>query len=329
MRITLDDLRNNSRLAEAINVPPADARFAQYVNAAIQLLLPMGKWWDTMAKFKLSTSQGLVSLPTQIAAVEAVAVDSRPLPIRDSLYEFLAHGYGTRSDTAFQGFGEALYRGSYPTQIDVSGTDKKLTLICDQADDVGKVVNVFGRDGNGNLIRTNVAGVWQDGEPMAIAKSPGTTSGNVFSVVDGIQFPSTMVGQSWLYTLSTTDASQVLIGQYEYYDLRPQFPRWLFPSIFQTTTQPCLIEYMAKLAYRDVVNGTDYLLIGNPMSLLFGCKAVLAFENDSIQMGQGWLGLAVKQLDMELDHYLGSGRTAGITVSGLHSEPMPNLPIEM
>jgi hypothetical protein len=328
MRVTLSDLKA-SRFPESLNLPPSDSRIVQFANDATRRLLPLGRWWGTLGKYAISADKGMITLPRQIASIEAVAINHSPVPVHDRIYEFLANGYGTRDDTNLQGISEAQYRGHYPINIDVSGTDKKLQWVCDLPDDVGKPVTTYGLDATGNWIRTKVGGVWQDGETVTLVQTPGTLSTNVFSKVTDIQLPSDMDGQSWLYTNSTDDGSSSLIGQYEYYETRPSFSRWLFPSLVAATSaSPVLVEVLAKLEFLPVRNDSDYLLLGNTIALTFGAMAAQADEEGRWADSNTLMVKAVAQLNAELDHYLGAGRRIGMTVVGAsvgEAETLPNL----
>lgn len=312
-RTTLGDARA-TRIPEALNIPPNDSRFAQYVNEATRRLLKRGKWWGTYARHRIVATNGLITFPKEIATIEAVALCGQPVSVHDMWYEFIESGWGIRNEC--EGLCECDFRGRYPSFSDIVGTDKKLRLVCDVATDVGKVVLALGYDGNGNWIRTTQSGVIRDGEQIVLAQTPGTLSVNTFSRLTDLQVPATLDGQWWLYEHNTTDATQRLIGQYRYDDLRPSFVRYLFPSIRNDTAQPTLVEAICKLDFIKAVRDTDYLLIGDEDALKFACMAVKAHEEHRYDDEKVLFGQAIGELDAELDHHLGSGRKIGINLVG-------------
>lgn len=300
-----------------------DDRIAEFANEAMERLLPEGHWWGTTQKFRICASEGCITMPPQIATIEKAAICKVPIPIHDQWFEFLANGAGLRdSDDCWQ---EANYQGQFPTFAEIIGTDKKLRFVCDLATDVGKVVLALGYDQNGNWIRTDQSGTILDGERITLAQSPGTNSAQFFSSITDIQFPDNMDGQTWLYEYNTTSAVQRMIGKYEYWETRPSYARFLFPSIkgncsSGTCTQQS-IEVIGKLEFVPVKKDTDYLLIGNLPAMKEMMVAINRSENepDSEKANNIIIkGLAVAKsiLDQELNHYLGSGRTIGVELVG-------------
>lgn len=298
-----------------------DARIVQFINSAQQRLLNEGKWWGTCAKYTICSTAGCITLPPQFATIESVALCHRPIPVRNFWYEFLENGLGTRGECSC--WPEAVYRGRYPVFTDITGVDKKLLWVADVLADVGQKALFLGYDENANWIRTQVNGVWQDGEIITASQSPGTQSVHKFSIITDIQFPAGMSGQSWLYSYSTTDASQIMLGHYQAFEVRPSYARYLFPSLQNQSSgsKPVLVEAMCKLEFIPAINPTDYLLIANIPALEEMCVALNRSENepDSIKSNSVLTaGMAVAKglLDKELLHYLGDGAQMGINIQG-------------
>lgn len=249
--------------------------------------------------------------------------------------------------TGVYGIPEANFRGNFCTFRDLSpNTDnKKLVFVCDLAADTSIVATVLGRDENGNWIRTSTGGIYSDGEPITLAQSPGTTSVNFFSEITGIQFSAQRAGQCWLYELDTVTNVQTMIGWYQWYETNPSYGRWLFPSICkasstctppdgwqQTWTQgqipaptlstcnPALVEVIGKKAFIPVALPTDYLIIECIPALKSEMQCVKKLEDavssSDVAEAMAFETLAVKELDDQLDHYLGSGRRMGMNIQG-------------
>ena len=310
MRVTLADVKA-SRIPESVNCPPADGRVVQYVNEAAERLLKKGHWWGTTAKYCISASSGMVTLPRQIATIEKIAIANQPAPVRDFWYEWLENGWGTRDENS--GATEALFRARYPVFSDIIPADKKVNLICDLASDAGKEILVLGYDDLGNWIRTTQDGVVADGEVITLALTPGTLSTNKFASVTDIQAPSDLDGQWWLYEYDTTTDTQRLIGNYQYDEVRPSYARYWIPSIGTTAT---LVEALVKLDFVPVRVDTDYVLIGNIPALKLMCMAIKAEEDKDYQTSLLLEAKAIAELNSELAHYLGDGRTPSIHITG-------------
>lgn len=334
MRRTLADLKA-SRIPAALGLCPSDARIAVFANEAVERLLPEGHWWGTTQSFRICATEGCVTMPPQVATIERAAICKTPIPIHDQWFEYLPTGAGIRgSCDCWQ---EANYQGQFPTFGDIRLTNKKLRFICDLAGDVGKTVLALGYDQNGNWIRTDQSGTILDGELITLAQSPGTISSNYFTNVTDIQLPDGRDGQMWLYEYNVDTGLQRMIGKYEYWETRPSYARFLFPSIKQncdsSTCRQSSVDLIAKLEFIPVVKDTDYLLIANIPAMKEMMVAINKAENepDSEKANNIILkGLAVAKtiLNSELDHYLGSGRRIGVELVGssvIGGDIVPNL----
>lgn len=317
MRLTLAAVKN-SRIPEALNIPTTDTRLVDYVNEATQRLLHKGHWWGSMAKLQLNATAGLITLPPQVATIEKVAVSAVPIPVRDFWYEFMENGWGVRD--SLSGTDESLYRGHYPCFADITGVNKKVKVICDLATDVGREVLILGFDENQNWVRTLQGGVMADGEVVLLAQTPGTLSTKLFTAISDIQPPQTsgvsdLDGQWWLYEYDTTLLTSRQIGAYQYWETSPSYPRYLFPTV-PTTVAGTTVEALCKLEFIPVHNDTDYLIIGNIAALKLECLSLKAEEEGRYEEAVLLEAKAVAELNNELAHYLGDGRTISMTVQG-------------
>lgn len=335
MKLTVSQVKA-SRIPAALNVCPTDARLLPWVNESIERLLRKALYIGTYGRFRICATDGCITLPPQIASIERVAICGVPVPLHDMWFEFLSNGLGPRNascstsggcgcGTGACGVAEANLRGWFPTFADIRGTAKKLRLIADVSADVGKRVLCLGYDENNNWIRTNPGGVWQDGETVTLAQSPGTDTTKFFDGgVTGIQFLDAREGQVWLYERDTVASTSRMIGSYQYFETNPSYARYLFPSVFAqpsdsgcTTTQ---VEIVGRLEYFPVAKDTDVLLIGNIPALKNMAVAVKTYEeavnNADLQRAAAFEAMAMKELDNEIEFYLGEGREVGVNFKG-------------
>jgi len=343
MRTTLADVKA-SRIPEVLNLPPSDSRLLRYLNEATERLLIKGKWWGTYIKARMCAVDGCITFPRQVAAIEAAAICGAPIPVHDLFFEFITEGFGIRGNDSNSesnggcgnacGIMEANYRGNFPAFDDVRGSGKKLRFVVDRASDVCKPILALGYDDATppNWIRSEQNGVIRDGEIICPTQSPGTNTVSNFSVLTDLQFADNMDGQTWLYEYNVDAGTQRLIGHYEYDETRPSYQRWYFPSIKASSdcATQSLVEVIAKLDFIPVKNDTDYLLIGNIPALKMMCMAVKQYEEAAnltdMNQAAGYEAMAIKLLDDELNHHLGSGRNIGINLVG--SSIYANDPVE-
>lgn len=340
MRTTLADAKN-SRIPKAIGVCATEPRFLQILNEAQSRLITRGHWWGCVARFRFCAQDSCITLPRSIACIEGVAVCNQPIALREMWYEFLEGGFGiedgfVNAGGCCSGYSchgrNCILQGRYPTFGDIVGTNKKVNLVCDASDDVGKQVLILGYDENLNWIRTSQGGVIKDGELVALAQAPGTISNNFFTQVTDIQVPDTLVGQWWLFEYNNDTTTLRQIGHYQYDETRPSYQRYKIPGLANScslNTSPTVnggcvqtkVDIIAKLDFIPAKNDTDYLVISNLDALKAMCGAINKAENTSDSVAsnmiiKGGLMEAEDILNQELDHYLGSGRRIGVTVIG-------------
>lgn len=339
MRLTLADIRN-TRIPAALGLCSTDTdRLVHWLNEAQERLLNKGKWWQTTGHFLMCVNEGCVTLPPQIATIESAALCGNPITIHDQWFEFLPTGAGIRDSTSC--WPEANYVGQFPTFSDVSGPSRRIKLICDLASDVAKIVLVLGYDDSGNWIRTSQGGVIKDGELVALAQNYGTVATKRYSRITDLQLPDNLDGQVWLVEIDDTTGFSRQIGRYQYWETRPSYARYFIPGV-QPASACCgqndgttskLLDVIAKLAFIPVKAETDYLLISCVPALKAMMTAIKKSENEpdgevANQILLAGEAVALRELNAELDHYLGSGRKIGMSFSGSsigEQEPIENL----
>jgi len=332
LRSTLADaLSPNCRITASLGYGPNDPRVISWINAASGRLFAAGNWIGTTEKATIQVTSQLLTLPSEFATAEQIALNHHPLDLRNQWFEYSPDGWGVIDDPApgmmrFSTSG-ALRRNSACTFLDIPrATPMKVNFRCDVLADVGVKVVLLGFDNATppNWVRTETAlgsGVWQDGEVVSLTQSPGTTSATTFSRLTGIQFPAGRSGQSWL---STSDGT--LIGHYQHWETYPSYARYLLPFIPTPSAQ---VDILGKRNFRPVSKPTDWLPIPNLEALRLGCMAVKREEENDFKSAAVFMnGVrdlktghiiqdgALTILDKELQHFTGSGEIAAFRTFG-------------
>ena len=331
MRHTLNDALL-SRIPSALNLNSIDPRVVQYINDATEDLIQRGHWKGTSDKATVQVTSQLITIPPHFETADQFALCHQPIPIRGQWFEFSPGGWGTINDPSpsrtspYLFARNALRRNNACTFQDIAaGSPTKLTVQCDVAMDVGETVLLLGFDNAStpNWVRTQQNGVWADGELVMLSQSPGTTTATTFSSLTGIQKPVT-AGQLWIkQALDST-----LIGHLEYWETNPSYARYLIPTLPNTTVQ---VDVMGKLAYRPVVNLTDWLIIGNLNALKLACMAKKYEEvgtGEAVGKAANYMAGAISLLNNELNHSTGAGEQVTVRWSGMNpasGEPDPVL----
>lgn len=323
MRTTLLDAKN-SRIPAVLNISPDDERFPAYINEAIQRLVQTGeKFHGLYGEFAFCVDNGCITLPRQIANVEAVAVCGHPLTIRGSWFQFLQSGPGMDPQCAGNsctgsswGCGMSFQQkaGDFCTYRDILGENKKIKVYADVSEDADAVITLFGYDENGQWIRSQVGGEWIDGEQVSIDSTTPQLSTHFFTSLVSVQKPETN-GPVRLYEYDTTLLTQREIAVYDPDETNPAYRRVEIRGLptsgcCGSTDADCTeakVTVMAKLEFIPVARDEDWLLIGNLPALKDELQAILKSENNLFEESLAWHAKALNGLRAELRHYLGGG----------------------
>ncbi|NBO25988.1 MAG: hypothetical protein EBU96_04200 [Actinobacteria bacterium] len=72
-----------------------DSELADILNQAEEALFNLGSWSGTVEQYKVTVDNaGEVYLPNNIGAILAVAIEGRPVPVRDRMFDFHENGPG-------------------------------------------------------------------------------------------------------------------------------------------------------------------------------------------------------------------------------------------
>lgn len=301
-------------------MPNCDDRFLTLVNEAIQrLVMRESSWYDLHYRYHITATGGLVTWPREIANVASIAKCCHPIASRDMWFEFLESGFGLRGTcTNTDGtpncgcWDEALDRGVSPLFTDLSGS-YKVKLYCDLASDNTDVVIVKGYDQDGNWVRTLYSGSYIDGERIA-ASTTGTLSTTTFSSITNIIKPVSD-GAFRLYEYDSTDASQSLIGTYQWDETVPMYRRTYVGGICGTDDS-ARIDVIAKREFIPARNDNDVLMIGSFPAIKAMAMAIKAEDQNDLTIAAAHEARAFRILDDEAKHYLGSAVKSTMRIDG-------------
>lgn len=322
-RLTLAQVKDPaSGIARVLNVPPSDSRFVGYVNEAYEALVEEMKSAGTVWRYQICVTDGCITFPRQIAAIEAVAVCDQPLTIRNQWFEFLDSGFGLQGDGSC-GSGacnlQLLERSPACTFADIRGSAKQIRVYADVAEEAGAKILLQGYDDNNNWIRTETApgnGIWQDGEKVTISTAP-TNSTKFFSALTGVQKPITN-GSVRLYEYDTVLLTQRAMAVYEPDETTPWYRRSLIPGLSALADngddecESVSVVVMAKLDFIPLRNDTDYLVISSIPALKDMCQSVRKGESNLANEAAEWHMRAIRKLHKQTRHYKGDGAVSPI-----------------
>jgi hypothetical protein len=334
MKLRLIDCRL-SRLPEVVglcqdNVPG----IAEYVNAAQQRLLYAKEagdesWFGTWAEVRLNVSRNApyITLPREIARLEAATVCDRPVPVQNQFYEYLQYGNGRmrkdwlrRCNTPQR----AVYtRNNEPLFTDLFNAPQVIGIYTTDIADVGvKRVLIQGLDQNGVPVYTQDNGQQVLGEFVTL-ETPFATTKNQYSKVTGVQKDVTL-GIIQFVQIDPNTAAQYALLTMEPGEKVASYRRYFFdklpcgccPANGVTTPVPCppaQVTAIAKMELIPVVADTDWLLFQNLEAIIEAAAEVFfsKVQNmDSQKLAAVHHTNAIRFLNGELGHYLGVNQPA-------------------
>lgn len=310
MRATLESCKY--ALQQASGRCLADPVLLDYLNQAMQRLLPEGDWVGTVARYNFCAVQSCITLPAEVQTMQGYfipdAPDGRPGHVRDDWYEMVDNGPGVLSDTSAYSntLDTAVDAGQASTFFDICGSEKKVKVYCDVAEAAGAYITVKGLDDNGNWIRTFVSGSWIDGEQILLDNATPQTSVNFFSSIRAVDKPVTN-GAVRLYQYNV-DTTQNLIAVYEYRETLPCYRRYKIPGLLVKAGEegsPILIKALCKRAYLPILNDTDELIIANIGALKNAIRCIIMEDDQMPDKAAYYWKTAIDLLTAERLNYRG------------------------
>jgi hypothetical protein len=325
-RLRLYDCRA-SRLPQTVglctdNVPG----IAAFVNSAQRRLLMCKEscdegWWGTWAEiaFNVSTSQPYITLPREVARLEAMNMCDRPVAIQNQFFEYLQFGNGRlpklRPNCRCE-IEQTYTRNNAVTFTDMTNAPQYITVYITDDRDIGKRVLIQGLDDAENTIYSTdvteqVTGVF------LVLNNPSVQSPSTLSQLNGIQKDVTY-GPIRIYQHDPTTGDEILLLTMEPSEQTASYRRYYVQGVplncCATNVEGNVqITAIAKLDLIPVATDTDYCLIQNVEAIIEECASIRYADMDSPTakaMSQERHKLAISFLNGELNHWLGKDQLA-------------------
>lgn len=318
-----------SRLPSLVGICQSNiTAIAQIVNSAQRRLLYAREagnegWYGTWAEvaFNVSRSAPYITLPRDIARLQALNICNEPVTVQNQWYEYLTFSNG-RLPKDRRGCGDGqilsigLARNNAVTFTDMVSAPQYLVAYITSLEDVGKRILYQGTDASGNPIYTrdvtaNVTGVFVPFE------SPSVQSPMTFSTIDGIQKDVT-TGEVRIYQHDPTTGDETLLLTMQPGETTAMYRRYYIHNLpdncCHTGTEGIIqVMAIAKLELIPVQIQTDYLLIQNLEAIIEECQSVRYSEMDTLQakqMAAERHKQAIGLLNGEQAHYQGIDQPA-------------------
>ena len=303
-------------VAQVTGVCETNSKVYSYINQACRRLLYSGLWAGCYGRFTIYPSSGCITWPRAIETIESVSTCCSLGTVRNQWYEFQEAGYGLLdSDPA--GVGQQLTdRGTVCAYRDMSGElDSYIRVYAGDLSDVGRTITLQGYDQNGAWIRTQVNGVWIDGE-MLTQTASYVQSTKKFTALVGVQRQTTNT-VSRLYEYNVTSAAETDIAVYDPDEILPEYRRSFLTNWCSETPA---VTVMAKLRHIPVSSAYDYVIPPSADAIKLMAQAIRASDNNLLSESLGYEAKAIELLQKQTQHVIGDAvstiRMVGAEVNG-------------
>jgi hypothetical protein len=297
------------------------------VNSAQQRLLMCAEatdegWWGTWSEvvFVVSRATPYITLPREIARIEAMDVCDYPIAVKNQFYEYLQFGNGRLPKTRPRckcEISQAYTRNNAVTFTDLCNAPQYLTAYITDNRDIGKRILFQGLDANNGTIYSTdvtnqVTGIFVPFTMPEPAQTPMT-----FSSLNGIQKDVTY-GIVRIYQHDPTTGDETLLLTMQPGEQTASYRRYYLQSLpcnccGSDTLGVVPVTAIAKMDLIPVVSDTDYCLIQCKEAIIEECASIRYGQMDSPtakQMSMERHKFAVTLLNGELNHFLGKNQVA-------------------
>jgi hypothetical protein len=334
MRATLANAKNFS-LMKSLGVATCSPEFVSLVNDAQQRLADAGRWWGLYERIRLCITDGCITWPQEVAAVEAFRTCNQAMPVRNMWWEFQETVPAPVINDAQYDNGPLYGPWSKPMLLERTNT----LQVCQSRDwsgalpikiyptvssDAGQRVLLQGVDQNGIPIRTYdmANNVYVDGYYVTLA-TPFVQTPFPFlgPRLTGVQKP-TLNGSLNVYVVNA-DLSETQIAVWQPNETNPSYRRsyiYKRPKSCGSSQNTCgnngdgcdpalanctgpVADAIIRREFLPVVGDADWLLIGNLQALYYGMKSVQYGEDSDEKREQFNWQKALEMLRNELKKY--------------------------
>ncbi len=315
-----------ARVAGVSGMPVTDPRVLARTNSAIQELMMEGEYPNIVDRWHIVAIDGFITLPSFLDRLMQINIKGVPQTITSPWYQFCAYGPGTPDDNPQAEFNRwwvdermIIDLGEFPVQHQLPeiGGPWKLrvyTLVDETTDGTAATCNIQGTDGTGQIIRTDNAGAWTNGETITLDNSvPYVESLNFFSTISAFTKPPTHGAIRLTAWDGTTETE---LSTYLYSDTTPSyhyyFSHWL-QSLNLGNNLPRIVRARCRKRFVPVAEDNDVLIVSNIEALKEMVIAQWKRTADSLQSYMAHKQTAINLMNKEAESYRGKSRIPGLT----------------
>lgn len=305
---------SESRMREVINSCRDSTDFRSLVNQAVDSLLIRGDWKGTLGIIYVCVYNGCVTWPRYVDAVRKLNIRDREVRIGNIWHQFVDRSFYSnwlgedynnviRPLQPHERFQEMDALGYYSTFNDVPSVSV-IKATSDSPNDIGKNVTIFGKDSNGNPLRTLLkTGQLVDGCTFQIAANGGVTPIAVSPGPIRVEKDETQ-GNIRLQAVDVGTSNYVDLGFYAPSETTPSYTRYRLHAhrhCFNGENHfPYGVMALVKLKSVPVKCDSDLVLINNVPALKYAVQSIQKSENSNSADAESYMAKAVHELNLQL-----------------------------
>jgi hypothetical protein len=296
--LTYADIKADDGINAVIGFCPGSPEYESRVNDAIERIYRKGDWWTSLKKAQFCVTNGCVAWPKFVGRLRALKRCNHAIPITNVWGSFLPFGPTDLNSSCFCSDYTALNEGTTPVSRNVAcgALNIKVRAYTQCQKDLGKIIQLFGIDTNGQPLRTrNSDDTWVDGISLVLDKPFVSTTMDIREITRAIK-PET---ECPIRLFQYDTVNDVLIDMAEYQP-RETNPQYLFTRIggFNCCNTTCdgqrSITALFKIALIKLRDDTDISPVQN-------LQAIAAMVQ-SIKAGQSGDRKARLEYDLDAVH---------------------------
>lgn len=325
MRVTFGSIK--SRLARVLNMASTDTRIIDYCADACERLLYSGRWVDSMVRYAVCVNEACLTWPRDVETIEAAAICSTPINIRNGWYEFLDGGPGVVTEDDGCIGRQLVDRENAVAFDDVTGTGKKIAIYADGSEAVGSRMLLRYYNSTGNKVYTGAGSGREEGEWLFLPAAGGYTY-STFEVLPyglyGVIKPVTN-RVIRLYEYTVAGGALKPLAYYEPDETVPVYRRSIIPALkgccnSSSDGDGCdttAVTIRGKLRFIAPVNDNSILQIPHATAIRLAVQALKKEEDNLITEAEIYWQKAYDVLNAQLHHWQGDGALQPIRVESV------------
>jgi len=301
-----------SRIVQIASACADSVEFISLINDAARRYMRRGDFIGTVEDIFVCVTNGCFVAPRYVGAIRRVNVCNRSVQVENGWWRFMPSNQRECSWHSWMGqqVSGLEQRGTSSVFQDIQGEGRLIRAYTRCQADLGKTVQIFGTDNNGQALQTeNPDGTWETGVTLTLGTPFASTSTYVRHIDYVVKDPTECPINLYAYN-ATADVLEDL-AQYEPSETNPQYSKYHLSMNWPnhgtgTVSGPgcCGVKFgvllRVKLKFIPAQVDTDALPINNVDALKMMIMSVKAEEAGDFQTAKAWELAAVHEGNLEI-----------------------------